>query len=67
MPGYYDASPPEPDPSPCEAIDCEFWDWVKEECAKGQEPENCPKLQYMDKETLGDREYHRRVDEGEIR
>ena len=65
MPGYYDASPPDPDPSPCEG--CESWDWVKEVCAEGHEPGDCPELRYMDKETVGDREYHRRVDEGEIR
>jgi len=38
---------------------------ICEACGK-QEPESCPKLQYMDKETLGDREYHRGADEGEI-
>ena len=65
MPGYYDASPPEPDPSPCEG--CEFWDWVKDKCAEGYEPESCPELRYMDKSEWDDREYHRRVDEGEIR
>ena len=65
MPGYYDASPPDSDPSPCEG--CEFWDWVKEECVEGHEPEGCPNLRYEDKETRGCREYHKRVDEGEIR
>ena len=67
MPGYYDASPPEPDPGPCEAIDCEFWDWVKDECMEGHEPGDCPELCHMDKSEWEDREYHRRVDEGEIR
>jgi len=67
MPGYYDASPPDPDPSPCEAIDCEFWDWVKDECREGRDPESCPNLRYEDAEIRGDREYHRRVNEGEMK
>ena len=65
MPSYYDASPPENDPHPCEG--CESWDWVKDECAEGHEPESCPELCHMDKSEWDDREYHRGVDEGEIR
>ena len=62
MPGYYDASPPDPDPDPCEG--CESWDWVKEECAEGHEPESCPHLKHV---MNDDWKYHKRVDEGEIR
>ena len=65
MPGYYDASPPEPDPHPCEG--CIFYDWVKDECMEGHEPESCPELCHMDKSEWDDSEYHRRVDEGKIR
>ena len=64
MPGYYDASPPEPDPDPCEG--CDFWDFING-CSEGHEPDNCPNLIHMDKSEWDDREYHRRVDEGEIR
>ena len=62
MPGYYDnASPPEPDPSPCEK--CEYYDLV-EGCAEGHEPESCPHLKHV---MDDDWKYNRRVDEGEIR
>ena len=63
MPGYYDnASPPEPDPHPCEG--CVFWDWVKEVCIDGHEPESCPHLKHV---MSDDWKYQRGVDEGEIR
>ena len=61
MPGYYDASPPDPDPHPCEK--CEYYDLV-EGCTEGHEPESCPELCHMDKSEWDDREYHRGVDEG---
>ena len=65
MPGYYDnASPPEPPDCPCEAIDCELYDWVKDKCKEGYDPESCPHLKHV---MDDDWKYHRRVDEGEVR
>jgi len=64
MVDFYGVSPPEPDPSPCE--NCDSYDLI-EGCVKGYVPETCPEICHMDKSEWDDREYHRRVDEGEIR
>jgi len=59
MVDFYDVSPPENDPSPCE--NCGYYDLVGG-CSEGHEPESCPHLKHV---MSDDWKYDRRVDEGE--